>query len=67
MGSRTGHGAVPTESRANVSPHGFWNRRTTTIFDIRIFYTNVVSYQRMTPEKALTKEVKYNKDIYLQA
>ena len=47
--------AVPAESRADVSAHGFWNRVITVMFDIRIVNLEAGSYLRMTPEKALAK------------
>ena len=37
------------------------------MFDIRIFNLDAGSYLRMTPEKALAKADKENKDLYLQA
>ena len=37
------------------------------MFDIRIVNLDTVSYMRMTPEKALEKAEKENKDMYLQA
>ena len=37
------------------------------MFDIIIVNLNAVSYLQMTPEKALTKVEKDNKDLYLQA
>ena len=58
---------VPAESRADVSAHGFWKRGTTAMFDIIIFNLNAGSYLRMTPEKALAKAEKENKDLCLQA
>ena len=36
------------------------------MFEIRMINLNVVSYLRMTPEKALAKSEKENKDLYLQ-
>ena len=57
---------MPTESRADVSAHGFWMRGTTAMFDIRIFNLDAGSYLRMTPEKALAKAEKEKKDLYLQ-
>ena len=58
---------VPAESMADVSAQGFWKRGTTTMSDIRIVNLDAGSYLRMTPEKALTKAEKENKDLYLQA
>ena len=46
---------VPTESRADVSAHGFWKQGTTAMFDIIIVNLDTGSYLRMTPEKALAK------------
>ena len=46
---------VPTESRADVSAHGFWKRGTTTMFYIRIVNLDAGSYLHMTPEKDLAK------------
>ena len=37
------------------------------MFDIRIVNVDTGSYLRMTPEKALAKEEKEKKDLYLQA
>ena len=37
------------------------------MFDIRIVNLDAGSYLRMTPEKALAKAEKENKDLYLQA
>ena len=37
------------------------------MFDIRIVNLDAGSYLRMTPEKALSKEEKEKKDLYLQA
>ena len=50
-----------------MSAHGFWKRGTTVMFDIIIVNLGVVSYLRMTPEKALAKTEKEKKDMYLQA
>ena len=58
---------VPSESRADVSTHGFWKWGTTTMFNIRIVNLDAGSYLRMTPEKALAKAERENKDFYLQA
>ena len=54
------------ESRSDVSAHGFWEQRTTTMFDIKIFKLDAISYLRMTPRNDLTKSEKDNKDLYLQ-
>ena len=62
-----GQVVVPEVSRADVSAHGFWKRGTNTMFDIRIVNLDAGSYLRMTPEKALAKEEKEKKDLYLQA
>ena len=62
-----GHVVVSAESRADVSSYGFWNRGTTTMFDIRIVNLDAGSYLHMTPEKALAKTEKEKKDLYLQA
>ena len=64
---KPGQVVVPAESRADVSAHGFWKRGTTVMFNIRIVNLNAGSYLRMTPEKALAKAEKKNKDLYLQA
>ena len=37
------------------------------MFDIRIVNLDVVSYLRMTPEKALANAEKEKRDLYLQA
>ena len=55
MGGETRHVKVPAELKSDVSAHGFWKRRTTAMFGIRIINLNVVSYLRMTPKKALEK------------
>ena len=47
--------AVPAESRADISDHGFWKRGTTTMFIIRIINLDTCSYLFMTPEKSLAK------------
>ena len=52
---------------SDVSAHGFWKRGTTAMFDIRTINLDADSYLRMTPEKALTKAEKENKDLCLQA
>ena len=62
-----GQVVLPAELRADVSAHGFWNRGTTAMFDIRIVNLDAGSYLRMTPEKALTKAEKEKKELYLQA
>ena len=62
-----GQVVVPAESRADISAHGFWKRGTTAMFDIRIVNLDAVSYLRMTPEKALAKAEKENKELYPQA
>ena len=61
-----GREVVPAESRADVSAHGLWKRRTTAMSDIRIFNFDAGSYLHMTPEKALAKAEKEKKDLYLQ-
>ena len=67
MGRRTGQVAIPTESRADVSAHGFWKRGTTPMFDIIIFNLYVGSYLHMITEKSLAKAEKDKKNLYLQA
>ena len=62
---KPGQVVVPAESREDISAHGFWNRGTTTMFDIRIVNLDAGSYLRMTPEKALAKAEKEKKDLYL--
>ena len=64
---RPGQVVVPAESSADVSAHGFWERGTTTMFDIVIINFDAGSYLRMTPEKALAEADKEKKDSYLQA
>ena len=61
-----GQVVVPAESRADVSAHGFWKQDTTAMLNIRIVNLNAGSYLRMTPEKALAKADKENKDLYIQ-
>ena len=58
---------VPAESREDVSAHGLCKRGINTMFDIRIVNLDVVSYLRMTPEKALANAEKEKRDLYLQA
>ena len=48
---------------ADVSAHGFWKRGTTAMFDIIIVNLDAYSYLCMTPEKALAKAEKENKDL----
>ena len=55
LARRPGQVEIPAELRAYVSAHGFWNRGTTAMFDIRIVNLNAGSYLRMTPEKTLCK------------
>ena len=63
MGRRTGQVAIPAESRADVSAHGFWKRGTTPMFDIIIFNLYVGSYLHMITEKSLAKAEKDKKDL----
>ena len=58
---------VTAESMADVSAHGFWMRGTTVMFNIQMVNLDAGSYLRMTPEKALAKAEKENKDLYPQA
>ena len=60
---QTGQVVVPADLRADVSAHGLWKRGTTTMFDIRIVNLDAGSYLRITPEKALAKAEKENKDL----
>ena len=53
---------VPIESRSDVRSHSLWNRGTTTMFDVQIVNLEAESYMHMTPEKALAKVDKDNKD-----
>ena len=64
---RLGQVAVPSETRSDVSTHGLWKHRTTTMFDIRIFNLNASSYLCMTPVKDLEKVEKNQQNLYLQA
>ena len=57
---------VPAELREGVSPHGFWKRGTTAMFDILIVNLGAGSYLSITSEKALAKAEKEKKDLYLQ-
>jgi len=59
--------AVPPEYRGDVAAHGFWERGTTAVFDIRITDTEAPSYRRMDPAKVLKKHEKEKKDKYLEA
>ena len=58
---------VPAELRDDVSDHEFWKWGTTLMFDIIIVNLNAGSYLHMTPKKALEKENKDKKGLYLQA
>ena len=63
LAKKPGQVLVPTESRADVSDHGFWNWGTTAMFDIRIVNLDAGSYLRMTPEKEFAKLEKEKKDL----
>ena len=65
--NRMGQVELPVRLRADVRSHGFWKQGTIEIFDIQIVNLHAGSYLRMTPEKALAKADKENKDLYLQA
>ena len=67
LAGRPGQVELPAELRVDVIAHGFWKRGTTAMFDILIVYLDAGSYLRMTPEKALAKAEKENKELYLQA
>ena len=58
---------VPADLRAYVRAHGFWERGTTVMSNIRIVKLDASYYLRRTPEKALVQAEKENKDLYLQA
>ena len=58
---------VPPEHRGDVAAHGFWERGTTAVFDIRVTDTEAPSYRRMDPHKVLKKHEKEKKDKYLDA
>ena len=58
LARRTVQLEVSTESRADVSYHGFWKQGTTAMFDIRIANLDAGSYLRTTPEKSLSKSEK---------
>ena len=62
-----GQVVVHVESRADLSAHSVWKRGTSAMFDIQTVNLDTDSYLRMTPEKALAKAEKENKDLYLQA
>ena len=49
LARRPGQVEVPTESRADVSAHGFWKRGTNAMFDNRIVNLNAGSYLLMKP------------------
>ena len=67
MVGRPGQVELTTDSREDVSAHGFWKQETTAMFDIRIVNLDTGSYLRMTPEKALSKTENEKKNLYLQA
>ena len=54
---------VPAESRVDVSTCGFWKRRITAMFEIRIFNLDAGSYLHITPEKYLAKAEKEKKGL----
>ena len=58
---------VPPEHRGDVAAHGFWQRGTTAVFDVRITDTEAPSYRRMDPAKVLARHEKEKKDKYLDA
>ena len=60
------HVAIPTELRVNISAHGFWKQRTTTMFGIRIVNLYAGSYLHMMPAKALAEAEKGKKYLHLQ-
>ena len=71
-GSSTAQGgnqAAPAEVRqairGDVAAHGFWERGTTCIFDIRITDTDAPSYRGRDPAKVLATAEKEKKDKHL--
>jgi hypothetical protein len=64
-------GGRPVESppgdRGDVGVHGFWERGSTTIFDIRVTDTDAQSYRGQEPLKVLANQEKAKKAKYLDA
>jgi hypothetical protein len=57
----------PPEIRGDVAAHGFWNRGTTAIFDIRISDTDAKSFRNQDPGKVLERQATAKKTKYLAA
>ena len=62
----TGQAAVPSESQADASVHGFWKWGTTTLFDMQIVKLYAGSYLIQILAKALATSKKEKEDKYLQ-
>ena len=65
-GNCTG-GEVQAEIRGDVAVHGFWQRGSSAIFDIRVTDTDCPTYRSMDPSKVLARHEKEKKDKYLDA
>jgi hypothetical protein len=61
------HMTDPPAIRGDVAAHGFWQRGTTTIFDIRVTDTDSRSHRNKDPTKVLAKQAKEKKDKYSDA
>ena len=59
--------AVPEDSRASISAHGFWNWGNAAMFDIRIVNLDAGSYLRMIPKKDIANSDNNKNYLYLQA
>ena len=55
MGWEAGQVMVPAQSWDDVSTHGFWNRGTTSMFNVRIVNPSTVSYLIMKLEIPLKR------------
>jgi len=53
--------------RGDIAAHGFWNRGTTTVFDIRVTDVDSPSYRGSPAARVLLNQEKAKKGKYLQA